>query len=251
MNLQNKLIKLYNEIDELKRKDSCSDSDFKAWKTDVQLCLSGLYGEKSIQLKNFNSRQFSPILIGGNTDWHGPYVRDLETTQKEFERYIGDFEDECEKVSVNKKGTSNNKVFIVHGHDGELKERVARRLEQQGIEAIILSEQANRGKTIIEKLEAYSDVHVAIALFTQDDLGASKEEKENEKYRARQNVVFEAGYFMGYLGRENTIIIVDENVEIPGDLAGMVYTTKENWEFEMLKEINAAGMKIDMNKLLG
>lgn len=251
MNLQNKLIKLYNEIDELKSKDSSSDSDFKAWKTDVQLCLSGLYGEKSIQLKNFNSRQFSPILIGGNTDWHGPYVRDLETTQKEFERYIGDFEDECEKVSVNKKGTSNNKVFIVHGHDGELKERVARRLEQQGIEAIILSEQANRGKTIIEKLEAYSDVHVAIALFTQDDLGASKEEKENEKYRARQNVVFEAGYFMGYLGRENTIIIVDENVEIPGDLAGMVYTTKENWEFEMLKELNAAGMKIDMNKLLG
>lgn len=251
MNLQNKLIKLYNEIDELKRKDSCSDSDFKAWKTDVQLCLSGLYGEKSIQLKNFNSRQFSPILIGGNTDWHGPYVRDLETTQKEFERYIGDFEDECEKVSVNIKGTFNNKVFIVHGHDGELKERVARRLEQQGIEAIILSEQANRGKTIIEKLEAYSDVHVAIALFTQDDLGASKEEKENEKYRARQNVVFEAGYFMGYLGRENTIIIVDENVEIPGDLAGMVYTTKENWEFEMLKELNAAGMKIDMNKLLG
>lgn len=65
MNLQNKLIKLYNEIDELKNKDSSSDSDFKAWKTDVQLCLSGLYGEKSIQLKNFNSRQFSPIFIGG------------------------------------------------------------------------------------------------------------------------------------------------------------------------------------------
>ena len=90
MNLQNKLIKLYNEIDELKNKRSSSDSDFKAWKTDVQLCLSGLYGEKSIQLKNFNSRQFSPIFIGGNTDWHEPYVRDLETTKKEFERYIDD-----------------------------------------------------------------------------------------------------------------------------------------------------------------
>lgn len=56
---------------------------------------------------------------------------------------------------------------------------------------------------------------------------------------------------MGYLGRENTIIIVDENIEIPGDLSGMVYTTKDNWEFEMLRELNAAGMKIDMNKLLG
>lgn len=251
MNLQNKLIKLYNEIDELKNKKSSSDSDFNAWKTDVQLCLSGLYGEKSIQLKNFNSRPFSPMVIVGNTDWHEPYVRDLETTKKEFERYIGDFEDESENASAKKKRFANNKVFVVHGHDGELKEKVARRLEQLGIEAIILSEQANRGKTIIEKLEAYSDVHVAIALFTQDDLGSAKDEKENEKYRARQNVVFEAGYFMGYLGRENTIIIVDENIEIPGDLAGMVYTTKDNWEFEMLKELNAAGMKIDMNKLLG
>ncbi len=251
MNLQSKLIKLYNEIDELKNKDSSSDSDFKAWKTDVQLCLSGLYGEKSIQFKNFNSRQFSSIFIGGNTDWHGPYVQALETTKKEFERYIDDFEEENPIATcATKKRTANNKVFIVHGHDGELKEKVARRLEQQGIEAIILSEQANRGKTIIEKLEAYSDVRVAIALFTQDDLGAAKEEKENEKYRARQNVVFEAGYFMGYLGRENTIIIVDENVEIPGDLSGMVYTTKDNWEFEMLKELNAAGIKIDMNKLL-
>ena len=65
MDLQNKLIKLYNEIDELENKDSSSDSDFKAWKTDVQLCLSGLYGEKSIQLKNFNNRIFSPMVIGG------------------------------------------------------------------------------------------------------------------------------------------------------------------------------------------
>lgn len=78
-----------------------------------------------------------------------------------------------------------------------------------------------------------------------------RKKKKIKKYRARQNVVFEAGYFMGYLGRENVIVIADENIEIPGDLSGMVYTTKDNWEFEMLKELNAAGMKIDMNKLLG
>ena len=251
MDWQNKLRKLYNDIDELKNKDSSSDSDFKAWKTDVQLCLSGLYGENSIQFKNFNSRHFSPMVIGGNTDWHKPYVRDLETTKKEFERYICDFEEEGINTNMGKNRTSNNKVFIVHGHDGELKEKVARRLEQQGIEAIILSEQVNRGRTIIEKLEAYSDVNVAIILFTQDDLGVAKEEKGNEKYRARQNVVFEAGYFMGYLGRENIIMIADENVEIPGDLSGMVYTTRDSWEFEMLKELNAAGMKVNMNKLLG
>lgn len=68
MNLQNKLIKLYNEIDELKNKSSSKDSDFKAWRTDVQLCLSSLYGEKSIQLKNFNNRLFSPIVSVTGTD---------------------------------------------------------------------------------------------------------------------------------------------------------------------------------------
>lgn len=111
MNLQDKLIKLYNEIDELKNKKSSSDSDFKAWRTDVQLCLSGLYGEKSIQLKNFNNRPFSPMVIVGNTDFHEPYVRDLETTKKEFERYIGDFEDVSTDTNVKNHISVNNKVF--------------------------------------------------------------------------------------------------------------------------------------------
>ena len=179
---------------------------------------------------------------------HSQVISDAENNNK-----LDEFDVELLKVLFMIKYVKEikAKVFIVHGHDGELKEKVARRLEQQGIEAIILSEQANRGKTIIEKIEAYSDVHMAIALFTQDDIGVDKEEKGNEKYRARQNVVFEAGYFMGYLGRENVIMIAEENLEIPGDLSGMVYTTKDNWEFEMLKELNAAGMKIDMNKLLG
>lgn len=104
----------------------------------------------------------------------------METTKKEFERYIGDFEDESTNTNMKERRSPNNKAFIVHGHDGELKEKVARRLEQQGIEAIILSEQANRGRTIIEKLEAYSDVHVAIILFTQDDIGELKKKKKTK-----------------------------------------------------------------------
>lgn len=96
-------------------------------------------GEKSFKLKNFII-VFSPIVSVTGTDLHGPYVQDLETTKKEFERYIGDFEDENSNANVEKNGLLNNKVFVVHGHDGELKEKVARRLEQQDIEAIILSE---------------------------------------------------------------------------------------------------------------
>lgn len=148
-------------------------------------------------------------------------------------------------------GKSNNfsSVFIVHGHDGELKESVARIIEKQGIEAIILSEKANQGRTIIEKFEDYSDVGGAICLFTADDVGNVK---AAEKYnsRARQNVIFETGYFMGKLGRDHVVILADQGVEMPSDLSGVVYTNTASWQFELLKEMNAIGYQVDMNKLL-
>ena len=141
-----------------------------------------------------------------------------------------------------------SKVFIVHGHDGELKQSVARIIEKQGIEAVILNEQANQGRTIIEKFEDYSDVSGAICLFTADDLGRAKNNSDDLP-RARQNVVFEAGYFMGKLSRSNVVIIAEKGVEIPSDMQGIVYTDKNNWEIDVLKELKAMGYDIDLNKL--
>ena len=141
------------------------------------------------------------------------------------------------------------KVFIVHGHDGELKHAIARMIEKQDkLKAIILSEHIAPGKTIIEKIEDNSDVAGAICLFTADDFGRSKDDKE-DKLRARQNVVFEAGYFMGKLGRDHVVMICEDGVEIPGDLSGVVYTGKAHWEVEMLKALKVMGYSIDMNKL--
>ena len=141
------------------------------------------------------------------------------------------------------------KVFVVHGHDSALKESVARIVEKQDIEAIILSEQANQGNTIIEKFEQYSDVSGAICLFTADDL-AKAQSGDTMQLRARQNVVFEAGYFMGKLGRRHVVILADSGIEMPSDLSGVVYTNTANWQFELLKELNAMGYTVDLNKLL-
>lgn len=85
--------------------------------------------------------------------------------------------------SIDLKNAAENhfkfdRVFIVHGHDGALKESVARIIEKQKIEAVILSEQANRGRTIIEKFENYSDVSGAICLFTADDIGRAKKNRQ-------------------------------------------------------------------------
>ena len=150
--------------------------------------------------------------------------------------------------SVKQANYNNNKVFIVHGHHGELKESLARLIEQQGIRPIILHEQANKGDTIIEKFERNSDVGCAVCLFTADDVGNAKDASEQQA-RARQNVVFEAGYFIGKIGRERVILLADKDVEIPSDLQGVLYIGTGDWRLNVLKELKNLGYSIDYDKL--
>ena len=149
---------------------------------------------------------------------------------------------------------SNNKIFIVHGHDDAAKIEMARTLEKAGFEAIILHEQPDAGRTIIEKIEAYTDVAFAVVLYTGCDLGRAKEDKiENEKFRARQNVVFEHGYLIGKLGRKNVCALVKGDVETPGDISGVVYTSMDAagaWKIQMFKNIKEAGLDVDFNKII-
>lgn len=144
------------------------------------------------------------------------------------------------------------KVFIVHGHDETAKNEVARFIEQLDLEAVILHEQANSGSTIIEKLEKHTDVGFAIVLYTACDVGGIKAEPDNLKPRARQNVVFEHGLLIGKIGRKNVVALVKENIEIPGDISGMVYELMDSgkaWKFKLGLELKESGYDIDMNKI--
>ena len=172
----------------------------------------------------------------------------LRKTEAIFQTYLEEMAEDADPTPNNVQPTNFGKVFIVHGHDGELKQSVARIIEKQGIEPIILTEQANQGKTIIEKFENYSDVGGAICLFTADDFGRSKKVEE-DRARARQNVVFETGYFIGKLGRDHIVILADDGIEMPSDLSGVVRTNTGNWQFELLKELKSMGYEIDLNLL--
>lgn len=145
----------------------------------------------------------------------------------------------------------NNKVFIVHGHDGEAREAVARYLEKIGFAPIILHEQANRGRTVIEKVEANSDVGFAVVLLTPDDEGCKK--GETPEPRARQNVLLELGYFIGKLGRDRVCAFQRGTVNIPSDFAGVVWTVMDEsngWKQELARELSAAGYAIDWNTVM-
>lgn len=252
-----KFKKIYEEIDELiKDEVTSTDPEFVTWHTKAERFIRNKYGD-GIEFRDFSSITFT-LMLYTFTETRKDYVRackgGLEQTKAIFKAYLEEMEDEIndaneENIDLDKIKSNFSKVFIVHGHDGELKESVARMIERQGIEAIILNEKANRGLTIIEKFEENSDSAAAICLFTADDIAKSKEESDY-KVRARQNVVFETGYFMGKLGRQNVIMLADNDIEIPSDLSGVVYTNNQYWQIEILKELNEIGYNIDMNKIL-
>ncbi|HRI85512.1 MAG TPA: nucleotide-binding protein [Ignavibacteria bacterium] len=165
--------------------------------------------------------------------------------------------DKIKDITVNENLNDNkeeisNKIFIVHGHDNEMKETVARFLKKIDLEPIILHEQSNKGNTIIEKFEENSNVPYAVVLMSPDDVGNSKENKHNLLNRARQNVIFELGYFLGKLGRSNVCVLLKDEVEKPSDYDGIIYIQFDNhhgWNLKLAKELKNSGLKIDMNKI--
>ncbi len=146
----------------------------------------------------------------------------------------------------------NRSVFIVHGHDKLLKTQVAKLLSEQNVSHKILHEQVNSGRTIIEKFESNANkADYAIILMTPDDYGRAVKERRSKK-RARQNVILELGYFFGKLGRKKVCILMKDNLEVPSDSLGIVYTKVDSegaWKYKLASELKQSGFKIDLNKV--
>jgi predicted nucleotide-binding protein len=156
-----------------------------------------------------------------------------------------------DKVEV---GPRSNRVFVVHGHDREMKQAVARTLERLGLEAVILHERPNRGQTLIEKIERYSDVDFAVVLLSPDDTGYATAEGPNAaKPRARQNVILELGYFAGKLGRESVVALHRGGIEFPSDYDGVLYTPYDGdsgaWRSELVAELRESGYGVSADDL--
>lgn len=147
---------------------------------------------------------------------------------------------------------SKNEVFIVHGHDELAKTKAARFIEKLGLKPIILHEQTSSGKTIIEKIEEYSNVGFGLVLYTPCDKGCKSGDESNLFNRARQNVVFEHGYLIGKIGRGNVCALVKDEIEVPNDISGVVFVkmdADESWHLKIAKELKSSGYLIDMNRL--
>ena len=146
------------------------------------------------------------------------------------------------------------KVFVVHGRDEVAKTNLEVFLHEIGLEPVVLHRQADEGMTIIEKFEKHSNVGYAFILLTPDEVAylASEEAKPDvdrrKEFRARPNVIFEFGYFVGKLGRSRVCCLYAGDVTLPSDVSGMIYKrydkSIEDVGYSIIKDLKASGYAI-------
>jgi predicted nucleotide-binding protein len=144
-------------------------------------------------------------------------------------------------------------VFVVHGHDDRARLEVKEFLTCLHLNPVILKDVVNSGRLIYEKFDQEASKCVyAIVLMTPDDECILKNEDNKLEKRSRQNVILEAGYFMGRLGRERVCILYSEGVELPSDIHGFLwikYDREGAWKIAVARELRGAGVDIDFNEI--
>lgn len=237
--------------------------DFDKWQNATEVALRTVMGSESPLLGRFLSVRYGPTVWSPGMDTSGyrpggvrKVIAILEAAKEELslraelEEVVRTDESPDEKATAAEQG----RVFVVHGHDDGRKHELSRVLHAAtGTEPIILHEQPSAGRGILEKLEAYAaTANFAVALLTADDYGRAKDSDE-DSLRARQNVVFEAGYFAGRLGRARVVLLHEEGVELPSDLHGIVYVPLDSggWKFKVAHEMAAAGIPVNWDALAG
>lgn len=228
--------------------------EWVSWETRCRGLITSLFGKGSAQDNAMNTAM-SINVIGWDRDHferrRNHIVGVLQSTLEILK------EDTFNELSGNKTkpfGTSNNKVFIVHGHDEIAKTSLEIFLKELGLEPVVLHRQADEGNTIIEKFEKHSNVGYAFVLLTPDERAfltsetSIPEDERNIEFRARSNVIFEFGYFVGKLGRNRVCCLYKGDVMLPSDVSGLIYkkyqSSIEEAGYSIIKDLKAAGYSL-------
>lgn len=248
---------ILDELDKLKfRDETARDALMKR----TAMLLRRICGEKSEYTLELGRIRFHPMYgysaaDNKNTTWKsavGKLRNLINTIKEEMELFEGN-QKVASSIST-ENSASPGCVFVAHGHDEELKQAAARTLEQLGLDPVILHEKPNKGRTIIEKFDDHTKVEFAVVLLSADDVMQSANGLGNT-YRARQNVIFELGFFLGRLGRQNVVAIYrpHESFEMPSDYSGVLfieYDTSGIWRNKLAKELKACGYSINIEAIL-
>ena len=222
--------------------------------------------EIDIQETDSKSTSYSPTL-DSSTIFYGTRIETRRVTRQ----FIKSEPKKVIKKDFMIETAPSNNIFIVHGRDDKPKLELARMLDKLGFNVIILSEQPDKGRTIIEKLEQETiDIGYAFVILTPDDIGVQDLINELSKNfplvsefvknrpvisqilnsRARQNVILELGYFVGKIGRNRVCCLYNGDVELPSDIHGVLFKrfdkSVEECYKKILEELKAARYEIKL-----
>jgi predicted nucleotide-binding protein len=233
------LILILNHIDK--------DPEIKKFLYNLILSFIAFKKEKT----NFEDLVDSIDLLGFDDQFRNEIDHQINLHELKYQMVKIEEEKVMKKDVVKNNKESKKRIFVVHGHkEGELN-ILARLLEKQGLNPIILNEEPSGGMTIIEKFEAKASTDFAIILLTGDDKGNQKDQN-SLNLRARQNVIFEMGYFFALLGRKNVVCLQEEEIEVPSDLGGHMYIKLDksnNWKLKLIQELKHAGFDVTADKI--
>lgn len=233
---------------------------FFEWKSSAENLIAQIVGKNSSDYKNF--------LDEVKDEYRSHVDRGIGILNSLKDRLQSEFLDLTSIEGSQKPGVDNskiikpspevktkkNKVFVVHGHNEEILFKTKDFLEKLQLEPIILRELPDEGRTIIEKFMEYSaQAGFAVVLLTPDDKGGSRSDSyKNQRFRARQNVILELGFFLGSLGRKLVCVLYQKDVEIPSDYKGVLFVEVDDtdgWQIKLAREIKKAGLEVDLNLL--
>jgi hypothetical protein len=141
---------------------------------------------------------------------------------------------------------TTDKIFLIHGHDEMNQLRLSRLINDEfHLEPVVLLDKPGKSAPTIDKFEDHAQsCSYAIALFTADDKVVTK--RGEEYWQPRPNVIFETGWFVGRLGKERVLILLQDGVRIYSDFDGVnrvQFQENVDDKFRAIRgELNAAGL---------
>ena len=229
---------------------------FAVWYNAVERTLKNVFGDEDERVKQFQDISFSLRAYNSRTPssrFEEVYREGLAQSELLLQDFLSEIPDSQANQSPKSKSTMGSDVFIVHGHDNEAKQETARLIEKLNLNAVILHERPNKGRTVIEKLVGESQsAGYAIIILTPDDIGFIKGKESEVEERARQNVVLELGYFLGKLERERVCILLKGSTSIPSDFSGVLYIKMDSagkWKYDLANEMKEVGFNINLDNI--
>ncbi len=194
---------------------------------------------KIFVVSNLDIKTSKSIFNGADVE----YFCKKHTTEIDIARHIKNFFD------TDKSRIFNN-VFVVYGHNVQMKNSVNNYILKLGLRSVDLFENSSGGiQSIFDALiDCANAIECAIVLLSADDV-AIDEENNQRYYRARQNVIFEMGFFAGVLGKNKVIVLYEkhEHFEFPSDINGVYYieyNKGSKWKRELYENLQKIGFDI-------